>query len=605
MLDGLLLDRLLLLAASGGADRQSCRRRGALKGEHAQATNRAMGGSLRQHATRLLRPLLDATASRPVVWRSMGFLFTVAGLIVLATVVSGLGEDAHVTAITGLGVTALAVGLTVGMFARHIPESAAATALVLGLVMVSLGVVASGQAESPYSLFYIWIGVEAWFFLSTRRAVALTALTVVLSYVVITRVEAGDPDARNWWIAIVGSLLAVSALAGVLYGRAQHLIGLLSEVAVSDELTGLLNRRGYQQRLREELARAERGGKPLSIVLGDIDGFKALNDRFGHSEGDEALQAFAETCRRHVRDVDFMSRVGGEEFAIVLPGADEAAAFLAAERLRRGIRSEMRTPDGAAITASFGIATYPEHGSKAECLLDHADQAMYAAKRLGRDCTVPYSSDMSTTTPSLVNREQLQAVVLLAETLDVRDAGTCAHSRTVSSLCESTARALQLPSARVERIRLAGLVHDIGKIGVPDHVLRKPGGLSHTEWIEMRKHPELGSRIVAAAGLDDIAGWVLAHHERVDGNGYPNGLPGDEIPLEARILSVADAYEAMTADRPYRKSMEMAEAIAELQRQAGTQFDATVVEAFLSTLGREVAQRVTRTDCSAAGLTAS
>ena len=244
----------------------------------------------------------------------------------------------------------------------------------------------------------------------------------------------------------------------------------------------------------------------------------------------------------------------------------------------------MRAPDGAAITASFGIATYPQHGSNAESLLDHADQAMYAAKELGRDCSVAFSSDLSTTTPSLVNHEQLQAVVLLAETLHLRDAGTCAHSQTVSSLCESIALALKLPSPRVERIRLAGLLHDIGKIGVPDHVLRKPGRLNAAEWNEMRKHPELGARIVAAARLHDIAEWVLAHHERIDGNGYPHGLPEDAIPLEARILSVADAYEAMTADRPYRTSIGAPAAIAELRRQAGTQFDATVVNAFLSTL---------------------
>jgi putative nucleotidyltransferase with HDIG domain len=158
------------------------------------------------------------------------------------------------------------------------------------------------------------------------------------------------------------------------------------------------------------------------------------------------------------------------------------------------------------------------------------------------------------------------------------------HSQTVGRYAEAAAAELGLGAARVERIRLAGLLHDIGKIGIADPILRKPGELSEAEWSEMRKHPELGARILAGANLDDISGWVLAHHERPDGQGYPAGLAADEIPLEARILAVADSFEAMTSHRVYRTAMPFDDAVDELRRHAGTQFDAAVVEAFIARL---------------------
>ncbi|HET9074617.1 MAG TPA: diguanylate cyclase, partial [Solirubrobacteraceae bacterium] len=186
---------------------------------------------------------------------------------------------------------------------------------------------------------------------------------------------------------------------------------------------------------------------------------------------------------------------------------------------------------------------------------------------------------------------RLAAVLLLAETLDLRDPSTGLHSRTVGSLACGTALALGLDRTRVDRIRAAGVLHDLGKLGIPDAILQKPGALDDAEWREMRRHPEVGARILEHAGLVDIAGWVRAHHERVDGRGYPRGLGGAEIPLEARILSVADSFEAMVTDRPYRCGMPVADACAELLRCAGSQFDPEVVDAFLRALDGE------RSDC--------
>jgi diguanylate cyclase (GGDEF)-like protein len=185
--------------------------------------------------------------------------------------------------------------------------------------------------------------------------------------------------------------------------------------------------------------------------------------------------------------------------------------------------------------------------------------------------------------------ERLAAVMLLAETLDLRDAGTADHSRTVGEFAAATAAALGVEPERVDRLRAAGVLHDLGKLAVRDATLHKPGRLDHDEWQEIRRHPEVGAQILEHAGLADIAGWVRGHHERIDGRGYPDALSGDAIPLEARILAVADAYEAMIADRPYRAGTTAGEAREELRRCAGTQFDAGVVEAFLGTLDRELA----------------
>jgi putative nucleotidyltransferase with HDIG domain len=177
-------------------------------------------------------------------------------------------------------------------------------------------------------------------------------------------------------------------------------------------------------------------------------------------------------------------------------------------------------------------------------------------------------------------------VLALAEVIDIRDSGTAAHSETVGRYAGAIARELGLPQDLVERVRFGGIVHDVGKIGIPDAVLRKPGWLTEEDWIEMRRHPEIGARILRGANLDDIGEWVLHHHERPDGRGYPEGKRGDDIPLEARILAVADAYEAMTSDRVYRPAMSHEAAREELSTCAGEQFDPRVVEAFLTLLER-------------------
>ncbi len=236
------------------------------------------------------------------------------------------------------------------------------------------------------------------------------------------------------------------------------------------------------------------------------------------------------------------------------------------------------------MAVSIGIACSDEAGSDAEQLARNAHRAMYAAKRRGRDRCVVFDAmlDGSIGTHDQRDGPQLAAVLFFAETLDLRDPSTSRHSQTVANHAREIALALGLSAEHAKRVHAAGLVHDIGKVAISDGILHKPGPLTPAEWVEIRRHPEVGAQILREAQLLDLASWVLAHHERIDGRGYPHGISEPQIPMESRILAVADAYEAMTADRPYRRGLTEAAARAELERCVGSQFDADIVSAFLA-----------------------
>ena len=310
-----------------------------------------------------------------------------------------------------------------------------------------------------------------------------------------------------------------------------RLIWRLSDAAVTDELTGLLNRRGFHDLFETELERARRSGQPLSLIVGDLDHFKALNDRFGHAAGDRALEQLSLILGTAKRRIDTAARIGGEEFAVILPDSDHHAAYILAERMRREVR-ETFMYEPYELTISLGVATFPLHGATAEALVAQADEALYAAKALGRDRSVVWGEDLDgevlATTGIATPRSERHAATMraLAEVIDDRDRSGGAHSQAVGRYAGAIARELGLPAESIERVRFGGIVHDVGKIGVPEAVLRKPGWLDAEDWHEMRRHPEIGARILSGAKLADVSSWVLAHHERPDGTGYPQGPAG-------------------------------------------------------------------------------
>lgn len=452
----------------------------------------------------------------------------------------------------------------------------------------------SGESPSPLVFFYLWIFLYAAYFLS-RRDATLQIGYVGLAYGALLLAHRPPSGVPAWWLVGMGTLLVAAIVIMAMRVRVEQLISRLYDAARSDPLTSLSNRRGFRELLDLELERARRGGAEMTVLVGDLDRFKEVNDRSGHQVGDAALQRVARVLGEGKRQIDSAARVGGEEFALILPDASQDGAFLVAERLRALVREEFAA-DSVSITISFGLATYPMHGETAASLLRAADEALYAAKDSGRDRTVRHSPLLRDLVRSEggsgdAEGERFLSVMLdLAEAVDLRFSGSARHSETVGRYAELMARALGLSARRVGRVRLAGMLHDIGKVGVPDSILSKPGPLTEAELTVVRRHPELGVQILEHPSLTDVQAWVGAHHERPDGLGYPSGISGDALPLEARIVAVADAYEAMTSDRSYRDSIGSSRARAELRRCAGTQFDARVVDAFLAALDRESAR---------------
>jgi diguanylate cyclase (GGDEF)-like protein len=397
-------------------------------------------------------------------------------------------------------------------------------------------------------------------------------------------------------ILALGGVLVLLVLVVLQRRQISRLAALLSDATRTDPLTGLLNRRAFEELLDEELERSRRTGRPMSVLVGDVDGLGLVNERRGHGAGDAVLRLVARDMQKWKRRIDSAGRIGGEEFALLLPETDERGAFLVAERLRRAAHRTFGD-EPLPVTISFGVASHPDHGDDRDLLLSAAARAMDAAKELGRDRSVIYSPEVARVLSGAGpdgGELQLATVIGLAEAIDIRDTGTTGHSQTVGRYAEITAIQLGLPPERVERVRLAGLLHDVGKIGVSDRVLSKPGPLDADEWREMQTHPEIAARLLAHPEFDDLRTWVLAHHERPDGRGYPHRLSGEEIPLEACILAVADAFEAMTAERAYRPALGDEAARAELAAGAGTQFDSRVVTAFLAALSRERAATLLR-----------
>ncbi len=450
----------------------------------------------------------------------------------------------------------------------------------------------SGQNPSPLVFFFLWVFLYSSYFL-TRRETAVQIVYAGLAYGALLAARPPSEGIAEWWLVGMGTLLVAAVLIGSMRARAESLIARLYDAARTDPLTRLSNRRGFREHLDLEIERARRGKTHVCVVMGDVDHFKQVNDRAGNNVGDSILCRVARVLEEGRRQLDGVARVGGEEFALLLPDTDGHRALLVAERLRSDLKREF-CADLLPLTMSFGVASFPQHGETAGSLLRAADEALYAAKQSGCDRSVLHSQALRDAPrpdgqPRDIAAERFVAVVLdLAEAVDLRFSGSARHSETVGRYAAMMAQELGLSQQRIERVRLAGMLHDVGKVGVPDDILNKPGKLTKEEYRMIMRHPELGAQILEHPSLADVRDWVGAHHERPDGRGYPMGLSGELIPLEARILAVADAYEAMTSDRAYRSSIGPADASEELERCTGTQFDARVVDALLTVLEREV-----------------
>jgi diguanylate cyclase (GGDEF)-like protein/PAS domain S-box-containing protein/putative nucleotidyltransferase with HDIG domain len=333
-----------------------------------------------------------------------------------------------------------------------------------------------------------------------------------------------------------------------------------------DQLTGLFNRRFYE----EELKRLDKKSNlPVSIVMGDVNGLKIINDSFGHVIGDELLKKAAELIKKGCKADDIIARVGGDEFVILLPKTDVSEA----EQIIKQIKelSSKEKIGGIDISISFGCESKKNEEEDIQEIFKNAEDRMYRHKL--------YES------LSMKNK----TIDLIMNTLYEKNNREMLHSKRVSEICEAIAIHMNFDMDAINQMRIAGLIHDIGKMGIDDKILNKPESLTIDELYEIRRHPEIGYRILSSANeFSEMADAILKHHERWDGKGYPQGLKGEEISLQARIIAVADSYDAMTGDRPYRKGLSEEEAIAEIKRCSATQFDANIARVLIEkVLGKE------------------
>jgi diguanylate cyclase (GGDEF)-like protein/putative nucleotidyltransferase with HDIG domain len=356
------------------------------------------------------------------------------------------------------------------------------------------------------------------------------------------------------------------------------------EQAIRDPLTGVYNRRFFYEALEKELARAERAGTSAAVVLIDVDDFKQVNDTLGHHAGDEVLRAIGRAAAGLVRPADTFARVGGEEFALLLPETSQLEALLVAERLRRAVAGE-RPLTERVVTVSAGVAAYPDDAMTLDDLRAKADAALYWAKHNGKNLCV-VATEVVVSDARSERDDMLCHLHALVSTIDASHLKTRDHSENVAAYAAAIATELGLAPERVVRLRRAALFHDIGKIAVRADILSKPGALTEGEYLQMQTHSVVGATMLAHSGFADEARWVRQHHERLDGRGYPDRLAGGDIDFEARIIFVADSFEAMTSDRPYRRGMPVADAVAELRACAGSQFDPRVVDALAGMLER-------------------
>ena len=392
-----------------------------------------------------------------------------------------------------------------------------------------------------------------------------------------------------------------------------------NKYANTDTLTALYNHRGFQEVLANELSKAADNNTPLSVVMFDVNNISKINRELGHAKGDEVIKTIAEKIKQNIRANDSAGRYGGDEIAVIMPNTNTKDAKYLAEYITYCL-SCCFVDDVGPIKVSVGISTYPECTIDQEKLLILAEQAMFISQAKGYkegmsaivsssdfnfwdDVALNSFAEVLTKRHSQIginfeeelvhkfNQEEIinhnhlmEMVTSLAGAIDAKDPYTKGHSTSVSRYSEALARAVNLPEHEVERIKIGAMLHDVGKIGIPESVLKKPGKLTDEEWEIMKQHPTIGAEKVLAPNeaLRDLIPIVKYHHERLDGKGYPEHLKGNEIPLAARIVSIADAYHALVSDRPYRKGMPIEKACAILKEGAGTQWDSDLVRQFIS-----------------------
>ena len=445
--------------------------------------------------------------------------------------------------------------------AERIVHSARRETLFLAWSIGSIALIAAlteadGGATSPLALLFFLPLAFAALSYPLPSVVAIGAVDVLAF--VVTGLAAGHASQPH--LAFFATVLAITALLcaweALDHDRQRTA---LARVSRADPLTGCLNRRGFEERLEAELDSGTRNRAEFGLVLVDLDHFKAVNDTHGHAAGDDLLRWVVDRAGHVLRPMDSLGRLGGDEFAVLVPGAGPDEAHDVADRLIAAF--------GERVAASAGVASFPADGADHDSLHRAADADLYAVKH-GRS-----------------GARDLSFASALASAVNLRMAVPDEHHSTVPQLALAIGARLDFAEQDLAMLRLAAILHDVGKVSVPDRILHKPGPLTIDEFEHVKGHPSAGAEIVAHIdGLSPVAGWIRHSHEHADGSGYPDGLSGADIPLASRVLLVADAFDAMVGTRPYGSSLPPELALAELRMGAGRQFDPDCVDALAAHL---------------------
>ena len=528
---------------------------------------------------------------------SLGFVFAVAALVLFGwapatfiyasapTIVALIDRRPLIRTIFNAGVFGL-VGTIAALVLTHLHGDdsgdvlvkVAVTSAVLYAVNIPIVTAAISASGSQLSYWRLIRSNIRW----TIVPFALMASTALMLVVLWERTP-------FLIAALVGPLVAIS-----LYQRSTHRALNAIRLALTDPLTGLGNHRHFQERLQRELTTAEESAGNVSLCLLDIDDFKQINDRFGHPAGDRVLAHVALRLRQGGESF----RLGGDEFAVLLPGVGEHLALATASSIAERISGS--DAGVGRISISVGVATYPRHAHERDSLIRLADGALYWAKEHGKNQVQLARDDVPQVVPlrlpapaaNVDFSARFKAAKALAQSVDARDAYPGSHSERVAALAAAVASQLGLQADEVELVRVAAAVHDLGKLAIPEEILRKPAGLSGAERLVVERHSQIGASMLESLGARPVVESVLHHHEWWNGAGYPTGLAGPDIPLASRIVHVVDAYDAMTAERPFRSPITHDKALLELERCAGIQFDPEVVEAFVRTVDTGLAEAV-------------
>jgi diguanylate cyclase (GGDEF)-like protein len=499
---------------------------------------------------------------------------TVATGVWLTYVLCGAGalyvaltwDRPHRLAIAGLCGVGVAAAIAISLLPRQRivrsrwREAFFFTWSLLDLLLVGMLTIADGGTGSPLALIFFVPVVFAAMSYPLGSVAAVGTLTVT-GYLVLAIADSSASWSYQALFAVV--LLCTGAMSAFQARNHDRQRVALSRISRADPLTGCLNRRGFAERATAEISSAARRCGEGAVLLLDVDHFKPVNDNFGHAVGDELLCWVVQTLRRTIRPSDSVGRLGGDEFAVLFAEIAPADALEAAERIKLALSE--RAP------SSIGIATFPLDGTTLDELTREADLRLYASRE-GR-------SERVGTPPS----ERLSWAATLAHAIDLRMDAEHEHSRAVGDWAVAIAATLGWQQAQLGMLRIAAMLHDVGMIGVPERILSKPGPLAGDELATIREHTDRGAEMVAQIeGLEAIVPWIRHSHESFDGSGYPDGLSGEAIPQAARILLVADAFDAITSRRPYRRSLSAERACEELRRYAGTQFDPACVDALLT-----------------------